>query len=207
VKRVAVILCIFLMLGMLSALSGCASVFATLAARLTPAPMNQMPITPAAALATTLPVGVTETATLPEICAFVWSSRSLPDVSTEINQAFRKEGLGEVEVEASAYGENCVDPNTNQVARFSALQTDFFLNIALDSVEDHQVLGEWIEKSMRVLNQYPPGKVPGPNYGILGISFVSSSKTENLSFPISKCKNLIVEGLKGSDLFDALKGD
>jgi hypothetical protein len=202
----AVAALVFLGLGIMSALSGCASLYATLAARLTPSPIGTLPASPA--VTQPVPTALTsQTATLPETCAFVWSSRSLPDVSTEINQAFRKEGLGEVEVEASAYGENCLDPNTNQVARFTALQTDFDLNVVLDSVEDHQVLGEWIERSMRVLNEYPPGVVPGPNYGMLGISFASSSTTVNLSFPISKCKNLIEEGLGGSELFDALNGN
>jgi hypothetical protein len=205
VKRLAIIVLGIGLLLVLSSLSGCASLYETLAARLTPSPAGYVPTQTSAPLPA-VTGEITQTAALPETCAFVWSSRTLPEVSTEVNQAFRKQGLAEVEVEVSAYGENCLEPNTNQVVRFSALQTDFFLNIALDSVEDHQLLGEWIEKSMLVLNEYPPGKVPGPNYGMLGITFVSGSAPVNLSFPITKCKNLLEEGLRGSDLFDALNG-
>ncbi|MBE0696293.1 MAG: hypothetical protein IH586_05160, partial [Anaerolineaceae bacterium] len=137
-------------------------------------------------------------------CAFVWSSRSLPELSTEINQAFRKQGWAEVEVEASAYGEDCLDPETNKIVRFTALQTDFFLNVSINSISDHQILGEWIEKSMRVLNEFPPGIVPGSNLGMIGISFKSSSDSVSLSFPISSCRKLLNEGLRGGELFDAL---
>lgn len=197
-------LLVIIFLAGLFGFSGCASLYVDLAARLTPSAQAVLPTGPAA-LTVTAAVSI-GTPTLPDSCAFVWSNRSLPDVATEINQAFRKQGLAEVEVEASAYGENCLDPTTNEVVRFSAMQTDFFLNVVVDSVEDHQDLGEWIEKLMRVLNEFPPGRVPGSTPGMVGISFTSASDVVDLTFPISKGKNLIDEGLKGSDLFDALNG-
>jgi hypothetical protein len=191
----------------LFSMSGCSGLYETLAARLTPSPIVMIPTGSLSPQASSTTPEISSTAPLPDSCAFVWSNRSLPELSTEVNQAFRKHGLAEVEVEASAYGEDCLDPATNEVVRFTAIQTDFFLNVAVESIENHQVLGDWIEKSILVLNEFPPGKAPGPNLGMIGLIFTSSSDSVNLSFPISKCKNLLAEGLKGGELFDALSGD
>jgi hypothetical protein len=138
-------------------------------------------------------------------CAFVFSSREQKDVSTEVNQAFKTIGLDEVEVEASAYGEDCLDSETNQVIGFSAMQTDFYFNILVENTQDKQFLGEWIERINGVMAEFPPGKVPGPNPGYYGIVFTNGSETVNMWFPREKAENLIDEGVLGSELVDALQ--
>ncbi len=184
-------------------LSSCSQWADALVARLTPSPSSASRTS--GDVETTLVVG-TVTPELPISCAFVWSTRSLPDVSTQVNQVLRKMGLLEVEVEASVYGEDCLDTETNQVVRFSALQTNFDFNVALNTVEDPEELGLWLERLMKVLDQFPPGNVPGPVAGTVGVNFNSSSDTVGLWFPREKAKKLLDEGMKGRELFEALRG-
>lgn len=138
-------------------------------------------------------------------CAYVWSNRSLPEVTSQLNQAFRTSGLAEVEGEATAYGEDCFDSETNQVVQFLAVQTDFFVSVQVDQIEDPQELGEWVEKIMRVLRDFPPGQVPGLNPGYVGMTFTAGSQTANLWFRRSEADQLLQEGLRGSSLYDALQ--
>jgi hypothetical protein len=185
-------------------LAGCSSFYQSLAKRLTPSPSPFLLTATVEAMID--PMVASLEAPTPAIdCAFVWSNHSLPEVSSEINQAFRQEGFPEVEVEASAYGEDCLNPETNQIVRFVAMQTDFYINVSVEGINNSQVMGEWVERSVRILEAFPPGKVPGPNAGYIGISFTSGLENENLWFARSKAKNLIEEGLKGSELYEALR--
>jgi len=138
-------------------------------------------------------------------CVSVWSTRLLPDVSLELNQAFRQSGMSEIEAEASTYGEDCIDPDTHQVVRFLAMQTDFFFNVSTGQVDDPQVFGEWVEKIMRVLDSFSPGQVPGSNPGLVEISFSGGTQTTILRFRRSNAESLLQDGLKGSALYDALQ--
>ncbi len=158
----------------------------------------------AVAIPTPLPTG-TDTPPAPGSCAYVWSSRSLPDVTSQLNQAFRTSGLAEAEAEATAYGEDCFDSETNQVVQFLAMQTDFFVRVQVDRIDDPQALGEWVEKIMRVLKDFSPGQVPGPNPGYVGMTFTAGSETANLWFRRSDADQLLQQGLRGSSLYDALQ--
>jgi hypothetical protein len=191
-----------LLLGL--GLSGCDQWVATLIARLTPSPTLEPTHTPGGPPFVT--TAETPTPELPATCAFVWSTRALPDVTTQINQVFQKMGLNEVEVNASAYGEDCLDTETNQVVRFSALQTNFDFFISLNSIADPEELGGWLERIMKVLESFAPGKVPGPVAGTVGVSFSNGTDRVDLFFSREKAVNLLKEGLRGQELFEALRG-
>jgi len=184
-------------------LAGCSSLVQTLAARLTPSPS---PIQSAATPGAGFTPALTGTPTENIDCAFVWSSRTLTNVSVDVVQAFRSAGYDEVEVEASAYGRDCLDPRSNRVVHFTPLQTDFYINVATANIHDPQELGEWVEKILRVLKAFPPGTVPGPNPGNIGISFINSPDSTDLWFTRSRGESLVKEGLKGGDLYNALQG-
>lgn len=147
---------------------------------------------------------VTETAPAAG-CAYVWSNRSLPEITLQLNQAFQASGMSEVQAEASAYGEDCFDSTTNQTVQFIAMQTDFYINVAAGRLDEPQELGVWVEKIMRVLEDFPPGQVPGPNPGYVGISFTAGSETTRLWFRRTDAARLIQEGVRGGALYDALR--
>jgi hypothetical protein len=141
----------------------------------------------------------------PARCAYVWSNRSQPELSQVVNQAFRDAGMKEVEAEASAYGEDCLDPETNTVVKFLPVQTDFYIGVKVTSTSDGQVLGEWVEKIVRVIEQIPRETIPGLNPGYLSITFQDEAQKVNLWFPQSRAKDMIEGGMRGSELFEALR--
>lgn len=152
---------------------------------------------------TPIPTG-TPTVEFTGQCGWMWANQELPDVSLQLKDAFRKAGLKEVEARASAYGENCFDAATSKVVYFATMQTDFYLTIAVTEISDTQALGGWVETVLPVIDQFPPGKVPGSNPGYIGIRFMGSSGEQNLWFQRQKAQSLIRDGLKGSALYDAL---
>lgn len=186
-----------LLAGWVLLTAGCAPDLDSLAARLTPSPTFAR---------STETSTVTETPTEnPVTCVYVWSNRSLPDVSTEINQAFRRLGLVEVEAEAFAYGEDCLDSETNRVVRFLAMQTDVSFTVAVERIDDPQFLGEWVERITMVMDDFEPGTIPGSNPGYFGITFLSGSETLDLWFSRTRVNNLLKEGVRGADLLEALQ--
>jgi hypothetical protein len=137
-------------------------------------------------------------------CAYVWSARDLPDVAREVTSAFRAQGMPEVEVQASAYGEDCIEPVTNEVVGFSTMQTDLYFAVVVPDTSNTQLMGEWIEKIYQVLEMFPPDVLPGANPGYIEITFSSGVEPVNLWFYRPDGERALSEGLRASDLFDAL---
>jgi hypothetical protein len=141
----------------------------------------------------------------PSLCAFVWSTRNLPEVAQEVRAALFSQGMREVEVQASAYGEDCINSATNEVVRFTTMQTDFFFAVPIPDPGDTQNLGEWIENIHGVLEAFPPGQVPGPNPGYIQITFASQTADPiNLWFRRSELQRLLEQNVRGSELFNTL---
>lgn len=139
-----------------------------------------------------------------EPCAFVWANQELPEISEELAQAFTQANLtGVQEARASAYGENCLTAG-GKVQSFHAMQTDFYLVILVESTADTNLMGEWVAKVFPVLDLFPPGKVPGPNLGYVGIRFTGPAAEQNLWFRQQAARDLLQKGMRHGELFDAL---
>jgi hypothetical protein len=169
-------------------------------------PTNTPPVIPTV---TATPEPTSTPTVDPARCAYVWSNRSQPELSQAVNQAFRDAGMQDVEAVASAYGEDCLDPETNTVVKFLAMQTDFYIGVNVISISDGQLMGEWIEKIVRVIEQIPRDSIPGPNPGYLNITFQAEGQNGlqkvTLWFPRAQAKELIENGTRGSDLYEALR--
>lgn len=50
----------------------------------------------------------------------------------------------QVEVNASAYGANCINVVTNAVVGFTPYQTNYLLTVIIVDTSDRRVIGEWI---------------------------------------------------------------
>lgn len=148
--------------------------------------------------------GPTDTPEPPQNCAYVWSNRSLPEVAILVNQALRDAGVHEADGQASAYGEDCLDPETNTVVGFRTMQTDFFFSVAVPDLTDTQAMGNITEAVLRALDSLPADQIPGPNPGYVGITFDDGTTTSSLWFPRSRGKELLKEDVSGSRLFEAL---
>jgi len=176
-------------------------------------PAGPRPVTPSPAAAGDItPVRITPTleavqpaTPLPEQqpCAYMWASESLPEISEELAQAFTEANLVVDRAYASAFGENCVTAD-GRVQSFHAMQTDFYLTITVDDIEDEDRMGEWVENILPVLDRFPPGEVPGPNPGVVEIHFTSSSAETYLRFTRQKASDLLSQGLRQAELIQAL---
>lgn len=137
-------------------------------------------------------------------CSSVWASQPLPEVTTRLGQVFREVGWAEVEVQASAYGETCVDLKTNALISFSPYQTDFYINVAVRSAEDTQVMSEWVIDILDILEDFQPGAVPGENPGKLEIEFTDGERGVLLAFSQQEGRELVEQGLRGTALIEEL---
>jgi hypothetical protein len=139
-------------------------------------------------------------------CAFMWASEPLPDVSAHVQAALNTAGLSEATVQAEAYGENCVE-GSGKVRSFGAMETDFRVRLPVADLSDRQALGDLVEKALAVLDQFPPGTVPGPQPGYIGVEFSAGQDTLNLWFTVSAGKSAREQALHGADLLAALNNN
>jgi hypothetical protein len=138
------------------------------------------------------------------LCSFVWANQALTEETVALGQAIRAAGLIEVESQATAYGENCVDMGSNAVISFIPQQTDFFFDVAVTDIKDTQVLGQWVVTLFEILKKFQPGTVPGKNPGRVEIVFQDGQHSTAIDLSQAKGRELIGQGLRGSALFEAI---
>ena len=187
-NRIKVILWFLVLIIAALALSACrgpgeqAALTETPTATLTAPPAGQQELTP---------------------CAFTWATQSLPEVSQQVQSSLEAAGLSPTAVRAEAYGENCVEAD-GTIRSFSAMETDFHLQLSVADLSDQQALGDLLEKVLVVIDQFPPGKVPGPQTGYIGVEFSAGQDTLNLWFTARAGQSARTQGLHGADLVAAL---
>ena len=137
-------------------------------------------------------------------CAYAWANKELPDETAVFQEALKKAGLGLVDVTLSAYGENCLDTQTEKVVSFGIMQTDFYFIIPVSTLSDNTEKGNWAAKVLAVVKDFPPGKVPGPNRGACGITFQTVAESSMLRFSVDTGLRAIDAGLSGEELFNLL---
>jgi hypothetical protein len=137
-------------------------------------------------------------------CGYVWATQPLPEITDMLQQALQATGLKDISGRAEAYGENCMDAKTGKPRSFSTMETDFRVSLTVEDLTDKQALGQAVEKILVVLDRFFLGQVPGPQPGYIGINFTSSSDRLNLWFRRTDGETARQQGLKGSDLLDAL---
>jgi hypothetical protein len=156
----------------------------------------------------TVPPAITPTQTASsnsQNCAYVWASRSLPDITAKLQSAINAAGLKNIQATATAFGEDCFDPQTNEVVRFATMETDFYFTVPVDDLNNLEDLGSTLEKILIVLDAFPPGEVPGPKVGNISISFESGTKKSYLNFSISAGESARQQGLHGVALFEKIQ--
>jgi hypothetical protein len=135
-------------------------------------------------------------------CAFMWANEALPELSEDFNQALQNT-LADAEGYAQAYGENCVT-NDGEVIRFLAMETDFYITLKVESIDEKQLLGELVEQAMVVLAEFPTEETPGPQPGYIGIIFETPGDSLRLWVMVIEVESALEDGLQGEELFDTL---
>ena len=159
---------------------------------------------PTTVAATIAPSKITETPSFPPQCAWNWATQSLPEVSEQLQAAFDKAGLTGIIALAEAYGENCYDGSTDKVVYFATMETDFKLVVQVESLADKSHLGDMVERILKVIDEFPPGVVPGPQPGYVGITFERGEDTIRLWFTIKDGEKARADGLSGRKLLENL---
>lgn len=136
-------------------------------------------------------------------CAFIWANEPLPELSDELNQALKDYPL-QAKGYAQAYGENCVTSD-GDILRFLAMETDFYITLQVDDLEDEQVLGELVEQVMELLTEFPTGATPGPQPGYVGITFEVPEDSSQLWVMRAEIESALENGLRGKELLNALQ--
>jgi hypothetical protein len=136
-------------------------------------------------------------------CAFMWANKPLPELSDELIQVMKDYPL-ESEGYAQAYGENCVT-SEGEVVRFLAMETDFYITLQVDDLEDERTLGELVEQVMEMLTEFPTEATPGPQPGYVGITFEAPEDSLRLWVMRTKIETALDNGLRGEELLKALQ--
>jgi len=138
-------------------------------------------------------------------CAFVEGRLALEELSGQFLDQLKSAGLPVEKARAEAYGENCVAADGSQV-RFAAKETDFYLTLNVTDLLDEAALGALLERALAIVELFPVGQTPGPNPGYVGVAFTAGADIQNLWFTRSQANDLRIQGLKGAELYRALKG-
>ncbi len=134
-------------------------------------------------------------------CYWNWATKSLAEETTILQTAIDKEGLSKVTGTTEAYGENCIDPATNSVARFAVMETDFRFTVEVTDLSDTQALGELIFRIIGVLQNFPEETFPGAHPGYVGMRFQEADDNQNLWFLLENAESAISDGKRGSELY------
>ncbi len=84
------------------------------------------------------------------------------------------------------------------------METDFNVTLQASDLSDETALGEWIVKTMQVIEDIPPDQIVGPRPGRVGILFESNDQRQGVTFYIDQYKRL-PSGLSPADVYQALK--
>jgi len=137
-------------------------------------------------------------------CAYAWANKTLADETAMVQDALKMAALSTVEVTVMAYGENCIDTLHNQVLSFSEMETDFYFTIPVKDTRDLNEMGNWVGKILPVVEDFPPGKVPGPNLGYCQFNFQDGTASQTIWVKINLVKRAVDNGLTGEVLYHAL---
>jgi hypothetical protein len=82
----------------------------------------------------------------------------------------------------TAFGENCVSTD-GQVAAFAALETDFYVTVTVETLDDYETFGNWLYEVMLIVDGIPPEDLAGPQLGFVEFRF-EKSPIENITFRV-----------------------
>jgi hypothetical protein len=124
---------------------------------------------------------------MPAQCAYMWARRPLPEITQYAQIALNLGGLPDTNVYVEAYGEDCLDTQTNQVVGFGAMTTDFYLTIPV-GVFDEATLGTLALRAYAALTDgIYPNWLPAP-FGYLDITFTQGGEQKRLRGMFSQYK-------------------
>lgn len=183
-----------------------AGLIGLVACRGVPLPTATPSPSPVPATETPIP-SLTPTSTLSYTeCTWNWATQPLPELSADLESDLQAALELPLTAYAEAFGENCFDGRTNQVAYFAAMETDFYITVQVEALAERETLGQTTERILTiVLSRFPVETTPGPNGGYIGITFVSDAEQLRLRLTWAEAESALASGLHGASLLDALE--
>lgn len=114
-------------------------------------------------------------------CGYQWAYEDLPELTAQFDQAV-KGLIPNSTSHATAFGENCVAAD-GQVVRFLAMETDFYVIVSVETLDDYETFGNWVSQVMQVVSELPTDAVAGPKPGFVEFRFEKST-SESIGFRV-----------------------
>lgn len=141
----------------------------------------------------------------PVPCFFNWARQDLPELSTQVQAALDAAGLEGVTAYAYAFGEDCINPETDEVEYFATMETDFVVTIQVDDPSDLDALGDRVAGVLAVLlENFPTEDTPGPQPGQVELDFAGEDTGPPLYVMIEDATQAYDQGLAGAALLETL---
>ena len=146
-----------------------------------------------------LPQITPETPASMDECGYQWAYQDLRELTTQFD-AVIKNLIPNSTSHATAFGENCIASN-GQVVRFAAMETDFYVFVSVNTLDDSETFGNWISDVMQVVDGIPAEEMAGPKPGFVEFRFEKSVQ-ENIGFRVPIQRYLeTADGKTGEELF------
>jgi hypothetical protein len=156
-------------------------------------PSQDAPVQPPTAPSTFTP---TPTATY-EGCGYMWAYHDDVELSARLNESI-KTIQPTASARAQLFGEDCVYADGHST--FSAMETDFYIQLPVEDITAEDEFGNWIAQGMDVVLALPEADVSGRK-GFVEFSFVRS-ETEQIIVRITVDDYLNdAAGISGAELF------
>ena len=136
-----------------------------------------------------------------EPCGYMWASQNLTDLTLDFQDAI-KSVQPEAQAYAFAFGEDCV--YTDGRRTFTAMETDFNVSLPVTNLTDENALGEWIVKTMQVIEGLPTEKIVGPRPGRVTMIFTAGTEQKFFNFYIDKYQSL-PKDMAGWEVYQSLQ--
>ncbi|MBI4761363.1 MAG: hypothetical protein ACOYYF_03360 [Chloroflexota bacterium] len=132
-------------------------------------------------------------------CAYQWAYHELPDLTAQFNGMIQPIIPNSIS-RATTYGENCVAAD-GQVIFFSPMETDFYITVTVETLDDYETFGNWLYDVMLIVDGIPPEDLAAPQAGFVEFRF-EKSPVENITFRVPMQGYFETAGEKtGEELF------
>lgn len=136
-------------------------------------------------------------------CGWMWATEDLPELSKELSAHLSGNNLPQTTVIATAYGENCLNQQ-GDVEYFLAMQTDFYVTIPVDRLDDATSMGDLAGEILTALDSFPRDELPGNGPGQVQLRFTAGEDEKFFWFSYHDWLTAREAGLQGADLLEAL---
>ena len=136
-------------------------------------------------------------------CGYVWAQQDLPEIGQRFNANLQKL-LPDATGGAYAFGEDCI--REDGTSTFSAMETDFTLDIPVKDLKDDGALGVYLEQVIPFMAVYPTEGLPA-HIGRIDIRFyVTEEEFRYIRFDLTNGQAALDKGLRGAELVQELAG-